>query len=303
MTQSRRNEETVTRAASTTLAPSPMHTPASLVERHGEADRTTIAGFVWGVSSAELFARGQRIATSRLVTDGAAMLGEASDFMAVATREQRVLLVSITGAFLSAAASALRQAELLDGRRTKRITTQKNRRDAKKVDASRAMSEGRARRDVYRANLITQCGDDGAWKKRIDDACCPVSTLDELADSLDAMAREGRSLVTSLAREKRPSALDAQWFEALTAEATRLRERAKATVGANARLAVRKGEINWWEGVCLWFLKAAYDVFARANAVDPAVPKLTLGGLRSTLVPNQTRKKKVAAKPVPPPVG
>ncbi|MFO0652816.1 MAG: hypothetical protein U0326_41755 [Polyangiales bacterium] len=293
--------QAVVTGRSQTLAPPVIHTAASLVAMYGEADRDTIAAFVWGVTATELFARGQRVSTARLVEDGVVMLGDVGDFLATATPAQRELLASINGRFLSAASSALLQAETLGGRLTRRKTSQRTQRQAIEVNTVKVMIAGRARRDIYRSNLIAQCGDDSAWKGRIDDACCAVATPMELADSLDSLAREGRSLFAHIASEKRECALDAAYLQKITKDATDLRDDAKATVGASSKAGLRKGDIDWWEGVSLWFLKSALDLFAKAHVVDPSIPKLSPGGLRSTLTPNQSRVRKSAAKPVTPP--
>ncbi len=300
-------QEAVTQAAtftvrSSTLAPPANHTAASLVARHGQADRAAIEGFVWGVSATELFERGLRVSTARLVEDGVVILGDASDFLLTATPAQRALIVAVNGAFLSAASSAMLQAEQASGRLTRRQSSQRSQRQAKDANATKAMTAGRARREIYRSNLIAQCGDDAGWKGRIDDVCGSVSTPMELADSLDLLVREGRALVSHLTSEKRPCAITTEWLQTITDDGKKVREAAQSTVGANSKVGLRRGDLDWWEGVTLWFLKSALDVFAKAHAVDPSIPKLSPGGLRSTLAPNQTRKRKVAAKPVTPPV-
>ncbi len=287
---------------SSTLAPPANHTVSSLVTRHGQADRAAIEGFVWGVSTTELFGRGQRVSTARLLDEGVVILGDASDFLLTATPAQRALVVAISGPFLSAACSAMLQAEQVSGRLTRRQSSQRSQRKVKDTAASKAMNAGRARREIYRSNLIAQCGDDTGWKGRIDDACAAVSTPTELADSLDTMVREGRALVSHLTSEKRQCAISSEWLQAITEDARKMREAAKPTVGTSSKLGLRRGDLDWWEGVALWFLKCALDVFAKAHAVDPSIPKLSPGALRSTLTPNHTRKRKVAAKPVTPPV-
>lgn len=277
---------------STTLAPPPNHTAASLVERHGASDRETIQSYVWGLSTHELYARGRRVTSPSLVKAGVSILGEASDFILVASPAQKALLASIDGRFLSAAASLLREVEVVHGQLSRRQDARKSRRGAKQTAQDKLMTEGRARRDLYRANLVACSGDDAAWKGRIEDACSSVQTPAELADSLDALAQEGAALLRHIKSEKRPCALDDDYIAAIKASATALRDGTADSRGVESKLGVQRGDLDWWEGVGVWFLKTLRDVFVKAHGIDPGVPKLNPGALRSVIASNTLRKRK-----------
>ena len=279
-------------ATSTTLAPPPNHTAASLVERHGASDRATIQGYVWGLSPNDLFARGRRVTSPTLVKAGVAMLGEASDFILVATPAQKILLASIDGRFLSAAASLLREVEVVHGQLSRRQSARKSRRGAKQTAQDKLMTEGRARRELYRANLVACSGDDAGWKGRIEDACSSVQTPAELADSFEALAQEGAALVRHLRSEGRPCALDDAYLTAITADARTLRDGTADSQGVESKLGLQRGDLDWWEGAGVWFLKTLRDVFTKAHGVDPSVPRLNPGALRNVIAPNTLRKHK-----------
>ena len=283
---------TATQTAATSLAPTALHTPASLVAKHGTAERVAILCFLLGLDDAGTVALGAGIAPSRIVTDGTRLLGEATDFLSVATEEQRALLSPpVNDEFMSSAATCVATIDTLE----RGITRRKSRRSATQKagtsDFDRAMSGARARRRLYQKQLIAMAGGDAGWKQRINAACGAATTLTGMADTLDALASEGRALAKEATAKGAKAVVPAASFAAMTAYAKQLRETSKAIEGVASKLGMRKGELGWWCGAGVWFLQTLVEMFNAAHAVDVMVPKLAFSALRTALTPTSTKRK------------
>jgi hypothetical protein len=271
--------------------PAPAHSARSLVERHGAVSRDAIVVHVGHAGSAAVIEVGKHVSAARLVDDGVRMLGVASDFAAVATPGQRVLIAAIDGPFLAAASGALHHVAEHKSTATRRGITA----DARKAGAQRTvtklMASGRAQRDLYAANLTAACGNDAAWRARIAGTVVAVTTPAELAQSIEAMAVEGRALQSHLAAEKRPTFLSEDYLGGMSAYATELRDGGSAATGVIDAAASARGDLAWWQGASVWFLSTVVSVFGRAHAADATVPKITPRQLRALLQPHKMRKK------------
>lgn len=258
---------TATQTASTSLAPTALHTPASLVAKHGTAERVAILCFLLGLDDAGTVALGAGIAPSRIVTDGTRLLGEATDFLSVATDDQRALLSPpVNDEFMSSAATCVATIDTLE----RGITRRKSRRSATQKagtsDFDRAMSGARARRKLYQKRLIAMAGG-------------------------DALASEGRAFAKEATAKGAKAVVPAATFAAMTAYAKQLRETSKAIEGVASKLGMRKGELGWWCGAGVWFLQTLVEMFNAAHAVDVMVPKLAFSALRTALTPTSTKRK------------
>lgn len=275
----------------TTLRPAPNHTPQSLVAQHGETTKQEVIVYIAAMPVGDVFASGQRVATTRVVDDGVRILGLVSDFMASATPEQRELLVVIDGPFMAAACTTLVRIESLGDALSRRAKARKTRTQSAQATTQRQLSRGRARRDLYCASLVALCGGDAERERRLRDTTVAVASLAELADSLDALAAEAKGQQTWLRECKRETFLDDAWIAKVIADAQALRKEGGAHAGVPSRNGELRGDLDWWEGACLWFLGTAVSVFGRAHTIDPAVPKLVVRSLRSVLAPNSARKR------------
>lgn len=193
--KTQRDEGAPTNAVkATTLAPPRRHTEVTLLALVGSTERDTVVSYVMGASQTELIERGARIATTRVVEEGAAIAGVAAEFMAVATQTQRRLLATVTPTFLSALATGLHTATGMDATLSRRRARAATKRKAARVVAAVALPGIRARRELFRTHLLAMSNGDRAWASRINDACGAAPGGAELAASLDTMVTEGRAL-------------------------------------------------------------------------------------------------------------
>jgi hypothetical protein len=291
-------------SSSTSMAPAALHTPASLAARHGVAERTTILGFLLGLNDAAAIALAEGIAPSRVAADGTRLLGDASDFLATATESQRALLTPpISDEFMSSAATCVATTDTLCNRlarrKAKRSTAQKIGAD----EVERALTDARARRKLFQKKLVAMTGGDATWKKRINGACGAATTLGAMADSIDAMVSEGRSLAKHASAKGSRAVVPAATFTAMTEYAETLRATSKKTEGVASKVGTAKGELAWWSGAGVWFLQTLVEVFNAAHEVDPVIPSLAFVSLRSALAPQSAAAKRRAAKKTAKPTG
>lgn len=271
--------------------PAPAHTAQSLVARHPGGTRAVVATFVGANGGVAVVELGRRASAERIAGDGVRLLGAASDFLAQATDAQRGLVAAVDERFLSAAACSLAEVDAHKaGAARREITLGARKRGAKRA-AEGLLTEGRARREVYAANLTAACGTDAAWRARIAGTVVAVSTPEELARSIEAMAAEGRALRDHLPKSGRPGFLTDAWLEGVTSYAASLRARDAAASGVVDAASAARGDLAWWQGASVWFLSTLVSVFGRANAADGTVPKMTPRQLRAVLQPHKTRKK------------
>lgn len=298
---SRTVDTALTQGTPTSIAPTALHTPASLVAKHGTAERVAILGFLLGLDDAGVIALGTNIAASRIVADGTRLLGEATDFLSVATDDQRALLSPpVNDEFMCAAATCIATIDTLDRgitrRKSRRAATQK----AGTSELERTMLSARARRKLYQKKIVAMAGGDTAWKQRINGACGAATTLTAMADTIDTLASEGRALAKEAAAKGAKALVPAATFTAMTAYAKQLRETSKTTEGVASKLGVRKGELGWWSGAGVWFLQTLVDMFKAAHDVDVVVPKLSFNSLRTALAPHPAKRKAAPKTPKPP---
>lgn len=302
MSQTSRSADAApSQTSSTSIAPTALHTPASLVAKHGTAQRVTILGFLLGLDDAGTVSLGEGIAPSRIVTDGTRLLGEATDFLSTANDDQRALLSPpVTDEFLCAAATCVATIDTLDRTITRRKTRYAATQKAGTSEVERAMLSARARRRLYQKKIVAMAGGDSAWKQRINGACGSATSLTAMADTIDTLASEGRALAKEAAAKGSKAVVPAATFAAMTAYAKQLRETSKTTEGVASKLGVRKGELGWWCGAGVWFLQTLVEMFNAAHGVDVMVPSMTYSSLRSALVAHPTKRKSAAKTPKAP---
>ncbi len=163
------------------------------------------------------------------------------------------------------------------------------------------MSTARGRREVLYTGAKIAAAGDADVIRRLDkaygvaaDAAAVASTIEDLIP----IAREvGHA---ALKRGVETNMTDAFLGETKTiAEAVR-------TAGEDAAAASELGahtqsRVNWWDGVCLWFIRSLVESFDAGHKAAPLIPKLKVVKLQSALGRGRRTKKPAKAKaPVPP---
>jgi hypothetical protein len=283
--------------------PSEEPTLEQLVARFKPASRAQILAFVGKAPTATLVRNGERATTARVRKDGVRLFTAAADFLAVATPAQKQLLLGLTETFLAAGVSALSECVAVGG-------AAKSKKGEQVLQRGRAVSlvealeeEAATRRDVLYMACVPLAGGDPAWTRRLDDAWSRDDrSRASLADSLARLATEARALALDATARGVEHALDETYLQATADLAEQLKgadEKASAAVpGQN----VTQGDVNWWRGACIWFIKTLVDIFASARRGDPRIPAQRLATLKSLFAhSSQKPKRSPAAPPAPQP--
>ena len=267
----------------------------ALVELLGVATLAQVALYVRGFLQSSLIKRGAGVATSRVVAEGAQIVGAAAEFMVRATPAQKRLLATVTPSFLSAAASGLHLASQLEAKVSRRRAKGLVRRKVAKGTVSELVPTVRARRELFCAHLVAMASGDAGWIARIQGACGAAPDGDALAASIEAMVAEGRALATHVRSQGAEVTVDEGYLTEMSELAATVRAASSETFGVPADSSAQ-AELDWWDGVNLWFLSALVDNFAKARKLDKTVPKLSVGAVTNVIKQAGPRSRKRAQK-------
>ncbi|MFO0601589.1 MAG: hypothetical protein U0324_00375 [Polyangiales bacterium] len=294
-------------AAAATTTPSKrspqvtVYTLAALAARLGVTTAEEVALRLRGAPVASLVAEGARITTERLAREAPNLIGGAMTIVAQLAPDQRPLLPALDEAFFRAAVTSLdecaRRGESRTAARGSAEGAARGHRKERDALAERAKSQ----RKVVYAAAQALAGADPARKQRLDDAWGRGDAPGHLARSLGELAAALRELASSARAAKVPVAVTDEWIAEQEALAADL---AKASSRADARAAegdVAQGDVAWWRGASLWFLRQMADMIDAAHEADPRVARLALGDLRPAIRRPRAPKKKPAAKTPSPP--
>jgi hypothetical protein len=119
---------------------------------------------------------------------------------------------------------------------------------------------------------------------------------EHLARSLVDLVGLLREFVADARARKVSTTVTDAWIDrqmSLAAELDQVTDKADARPAAGA---VAQGDVAWWRGAALWFLRQAADMIDAAHEGDPRIAKLPLGNLRSVVRRPRAAKKKPEAK-------
>lgn len=257
------------------------YTLSMLLSGRGRVAPEKVLAFMHDGDRHALIVEGRRVATKRVVKECARLYREVSLFLAKATPEQLANLPALTEDFLFAAASAALHGEELD----LDAHTSRSEATVRRITVDRTEAAAHARRNVLRVALQTLAGGDLGRLGEIETAYGMARDRDELAASLDRLCAVGRSLVEEARTRGQSTRLDAGYFGATRALAARLRavEAPKDTFPPVDE--ATQNEIDYWDGVNLWFVETVLDMFDAAHQADATIPRLALIDLHSLIPP------------------
>jgi len=273
-----------------------LYTLTALVARYGAASPDELNGRLALAPVAALVTEGLRVTTARLVREAPTVLGAAMTIVAQLQPDQRDLLPALDDGFFRAAVTAIHTCERKGESRQAAVGSAEGLARGHRSVRSALATRVKAQRKVVYAAATSLTGGDPARKQRLDAAWGRGEAPEHLARSLVELAGLLREfLVDARARKVSTTVTDA-WIDrqmALAAELDQVTDKADArpTVGA-----VALGDVAWWRGAALWFLRQAADMIDAAHEGDPRIAKLTLGNLRAVVRRPRAAKKKPEAK-------
>lgn len=277
------------------------YTLDSLRQRLGLAERPRVLAYVALAPVATLVEEGGRVSTERLVREGTRIFGLALDVVSTADADRRVLLPALDEPMITAAVTALVTCDALSSSRVE--AADKSAAQGTKRRSTRASLVGKvtaARKLTYAAALSLAAGDPDR-RKQLDDAWGSGDDPEHLASSLTKLVTITRSVVAGARARGVSVSLQDAWLDAqdsLARELTRAVENADAAVADGP---VGQGEVAWWRGVVLWFVRQMVDTIDAARASDPRIRKIPLGDLQKVLRRSAKSRRKTPAQPPAPP--
>ena len=273
----------------------------ALIARFKLVSRAQILTFIGKARAATLVRSGERATTLRVRKDGVRLFTAAANFLAIATDDQKKLLLGATDAFLTAGVSALSVCVTVGG-------TAKSKKGEQALLRGRAVSvveaieeEAATRRDVLYTACLPLTGGDPVWTQRLDDAWSRDDrTRASLADSLARLVTEARELARDATARGVEHGLDEAYLHATTELATQLKGADEKVAASVSTQNVAQGDVNWWRGTCIWFIKTLVDIFASARRGDPRIPELRLATLKALFSHPPPKSKRVPVAPPAP---
>ena len=265
----------------------PLYTLPQLVERLGVATPEEMLLYVGRDSKVELTELGRRVATPRVSKDSARLMGQATDYYEQADEEQLDALAGVDPNFLRVGVWVAAEDERLYALHSRGRKSASQRRSTFGVSYSELRDKALGRREQIHGLLIKLSGNDAVRLKAIEDAYGTSASPQALNDSLEAMVGLARNyladpspeMVQRRERSRLREALLAD-VEALTA---RMFEQGIAAQAVANLPPVTQSEVDYWDGVTLWFLRRIIEAFDAARLTDPRVPRLVANATRGVL--------------------
>ena len=235
------SSSTNTTDSDSTSTPTPPHTLPSLAKLLGPPEPGLLDALLEGASEADLVALGQRIATSRLLTDDRRLYSLAYDVYTGATPAQKDHLRGFSLELLGLAVHHAIELEALLATHEGRATDNDISTASRDASSQEAFKAGLTLRDQARAVLEGAAGQNKPLLAEIAAAVGTAETPEKLAVGLSLFATLGARFLThkkdALATRARLFHLDQTYVDSLTAAAKALRT---ATLAASGRSSGKK---------------------------------------------------------------
>jgi hypothetical protein len=269
------------------VAPRPLYTLPQLVERLGLATPEEVFLYVGRDSKIELTDLGRRVATPRVSKDSARLMGQAVDYYDQADEDQLDALAGIDPDFLRVGVWAAAEDERLCALHTRGRKSASQRRSTFGVSYSELRDRAIGRREQIHGLLVKLSGNDPVQLKAIEDAYGTSGNPQALNDSLLALVGLGRDYLADPSPEMVQRRQRSRLREALLADVEALTARMLNQGLAAQAVAnlppVTQSEVDYWDGVALWFLRRIIEAFDAARLTDPRVPRLLAIATRGVL--------------------
>lgn len=291
--------------ASTTpsLAPgaNATYTLASLLLQLGAVERAQVLAYLAPGSTAKLVDEGGRVNTDLLVREGVRIVGLTLDVLGRADDKQRMLMPALNNPMLACCAAALSTCQSVESKRSG--ATSRNGAQTRLFKAVHAISAEKVatQRKVIYAAAVSLAGADSTHREDLDKAWGSGDEPAHLADSLGKLVGVTRAIITDARKRGVTVAITDAWLKEQEALAAKLRKQLEGK-GTSSDGDVGQGDLEWWRGIAMWFLKQIVDTVDVAHEADPRVKAIPLGALRRVFKRSGKPTRKAKGEPQPNPV-
>lgn len=284
-----------------------IYTLPELGARLGAATQAEVDSYTAGMAKADLIQTGAEVATRRIDKDSARLYGIAADFFDKADEDQLDGLLGVSKDMLRVAVWAANEGSHRAEARGKGVQKAGTSKQVRVDQAASVRDKALARRKALRAGLRALAAGQQSVLGAIEVAYGNIASPKAIGDSLDALVKIGRSMLkdgdASLKARLAGSRLTKAYLDAtaeLAKDARATGEVANAVAGVTG---VSQTEVDYWDGINLYFLSTFVDVFEAGNQVDPTIPRLVPISLRHWFSPSRTKSGDAGPPPAGPPGG
>jgi hypothetical protein len=287
---------------SPSLAPGAVvtHTLVSLMQRFGVVEQPQVLAYVAHAPIATLVTEGSRVSTQRVLDEGVRIVGVAVEELGRADDTRRALMPTLDEPMLRACVSALATVKSLSVVRvaaTDKTDTQiRQRKDARSTLAEQVS----ARRAILYTAALALAGADPDRRVDLDDAWGSGDDPRHIATSSTALVTIARAIAADARKRGVTVSLTDAWLTELDTLAAKLLKITDRAEGKAIDGEVGQGDVAWWRGISLWFLKQIVDVLDTARASDRRIRAVPLGALRSVFKRSGKPTRKTPAQPAQP---
>lgn len=298
-------------------AAAPPFVLSALAAELGAPSPALIAALLQETPDSELVERGTQIASARVVTDGARMLGIGWTFYKGASAEQKRRLRGCSRELFTLGVSeVLRLEQLLDQQEAQR-QHEGSVRQVSAVAQGAAWDTALGLRDQA-ADALRGAAGSLQGRAAVTESVGTADSAAALARGLESLAKllEGwlhQATGTERADEALKLrlalfALDAEYVKELRRAAEALRQTEAAAQNRPQTARVSQVQLDRQDGLCLLLLDRLMRAFERGHALDPTIPRLVPLATRSVLSRRRSGQKDApdttpapSPAPVPPP--
>lgn len=289
-------------------AAAPQFVLSALAAELGAPSPALIAALLEETPDSELVERGTQIASARVVTDGARMLGIGWTFYKGASPEQKRRLRGCSrDLFTLGIAETLRLEQLLDQQEAQR-QHEGSVRQVSAVAQGTAWDTSLGLRDQA-ADALRSAAGSRAARAAVTEAIGNAESAPALARGLESLAKLLEGWLLQSAGPARADealklrlalfTLDASYAKELRRAAEALRHAEAAVQNRPQTARVSQVQLDRQDGLCLLLLDRLMRAFERGHALDPTIPRLIPLATRSILGRSGGHK---SAPPDSPPV-
>ncbi len=255
-----------------------IYTLPELGARLGAATQAEVDSYTAGMAKADLIQTGAEVATRRIDKDSARLYGIAADFFDKADEDQLDGLLGVSKDMLRVAIWAANEGSGRAESRGKGVQKAGTSKQVRVDQAASLRDKALARRKALRAGLRALAGGQQPVLGAIEVAYGTISSPKAIGDALDALVKIGRSMLTDGNASQKArlagSRLTKAYLDATAELAKDVREKGEVASAVAGVTGVSQTEVDYWDGINLYFLSTFVDVFEAGNDVDPTIPRL-----------------------------
>jgi hypothetical protein len=286
------------------------YTLAQLVQRIGSTTDAAAAQdamlYVGAYSDSELTALGAKVATDRISTDCARLLGQALDFWQHASDAQRDVMPALSPRLLSAAIWAAHKDQQLSEAFNREFESERLDQSQRRAIASSLLSQVLRDRNILHGTCTLVVASDPVLQVQLDTISARIVRPAPLAESVTQLVKLLRTLLASKSPGIKARCTELRitptQLEEMSQRAAELALAAKNAEAPRRASKITQAEVDRWDGICLVLLGRILAQFEAGHSADPTVPRLNAISTHAALYGGKSQRKKPSPeKPVPTP--